>query len=498
MRIVEQSSSQSARGPVEMRRLSLRLLGDERRVILLPFVHGGKLQIQAVFDFLEQLSDAQAAGELENIKARFAGRHMNFQDHLLENYERSRSLAGRSLQDDTRRLLAGAFFTMEYSFEATALFNPSIVPHPDQSGVNAGSLRFVMSLRAIGEGHLSSAVFHTGILDQEGGMTFDPLAPFAVPTRTSADRVYIKDLFCRKLVEMGLDGNDAEKSLSSLPASFTARQLVDTVAQIRGSGASSASLKLCLESMLWLAKSNYMLRLRTGASINQLLLFPRSDNESRGIEDLRLVRFTEESGTAVYYGTYTAFSGSGILPMFLDTPDFRTISVHTLNGACAQNKGMAFFPRRINGHYAMCSRIDGRNLFLMYSDHIHFWESARMLASPKYAWEYRLMGNCGSPLETAEGWLLITHGVGPMRQYAIGAMLLDHKDPFQIRGRLREPLVVSTDDEREGYVPNAVYSCGALIWNGKLVLPYAIADRETTVAEIDLNALLQRILADGP
>jgi predicted GH43/DUF377 family glycosyl hydrolase len=186
------------------------------------------------------------------------------------------------------------------------------------------------------------------------------------------------------------------------------------------------------------------------------------------------------------------------MPVLIETLDFRTVSVHTLNGAGAQNKGMALFPRRVNGHYAMCSRIDGRNLFLMFSDHIHFWESAQTLAVPKYAWEYRLIGNCGSPIETSEGWLLITHGVGAMRQYAIGAMLLDRNDPSQIRGRLREPLIVSTEDEREGYVPNVVYSCGSVLWKTKLILPYAISDRKTAIAEIEVDALLQRLLADGP
>jgi len=203
------------------------------------------------------------------------------------------------------------------------------------------------------------------------------------------------------------------------------------------------------------------------------------------------------NGATEYYGTYTAFNGSNIFPMLLNTPDFHSVSVRTLNGACAQNKGMALFPRRINGHYAMCSRIDGRNLFLMFSDYIHTWETAQRLAVPEYAWDYRLIGNCGSPLETPEGWLLITHGVGPMRQYGISAMLLDRHDPSIVRGRLKEPLIVSTESEREGYVPNVVYSCGSLICNQLLILPYAISDRKTAVAEIDLAALLQKLLASG-
>jgi predicted GH43/DUF377 family glycosyl hydrolase len=387
---------------------------------------------------------------------------------------------------------------MEYAFQASALFNPSIVPHPDQSGLNGGCLRFVMSLRAVGEGHLSSVVFHTGIIDSLGAVIFDPPAAFTAPTQVSPDRFYVKALFQRRLLELGLDYGIIEECLRTLPDSFSPAELDIAAAQVRGSTPVDSKVYTCLESMLWLGRSNYRLSLPRGSAINQLFLFPKSDNESRGIEDLRLVRFLDDDGSVTYFGTYTAFNGTSIMPVLIETADFRTVSHHTLNGACAQNKGMALFPRRIGGHYAMCSRIDGRNLFLMYSDHVHFWESATLLAAPKYAWEFRLIGNCGSPIETPEGWLLITHGVGAMRQYAIGAMLLDLQDPSKIRGRLREPMIVSTEDEREGYVPNVVYSCGSLLWNGKLVLPYAISDRKTAVAEININVLLQKLLVDGP
>ena len=209
-----------------------------------------------------------------------------------------------------------------------------------------------------------------------------------------------------------------------------------------------------------------------------------------------MVQF-EDDGQSKYYGTYTAYNGERILPMVIETEDFHTIAVHTLNGHCAQNKGMSLFPKKIDGHYAMCARIDGRNLYLMYSDYVHFWESATLLAEPKYPWEYRIIGNCGSPLETDEGWLLITHGVGPMRQYSIGAMLLDLEDPFQVRGRLRKPLICPTEEERSGYVPNVVYSCGSLIWNDRLVLPYAISDRKTAMASVHLRGLIDQLIMDG-
>jgi len=497
MLIVEKKQDSKAFGQIAMRELGFRLLADEHCVILLSFTSGDKHQLQSVFEFLENMSDATAAVELSRVRDRYAGRHIDFEERLLENYEKAKSFSGLELQSRTRRLLAGGYFTMEYAFQASALFNPSIVPHPDQSSLPICSLRFVMSLRAVGEGHVSSVVFFTGVLDADGGVKFDPPARFTSPTQISPDHAYAKGLFRQSLLQLGLSGGAVDECLHELSASFTPAQLEEAAARKRIATPADSPLRSCLETMLWLGRSNYKLSMTPGSAINQLFLFPKSDNESRGIEDLRLVRFANEDGSIVYYGTYTAFNGTRTMPVLVETLDFRTVSIHTLNGACVKNKGMALFPRRINGHYAMCSRIDGRNLFLMFSDHVHFWESAELLASPKYAWEYRLIGNCGSPIETSEGWLLITHGVGAMRQYAIGAMLLDLENPLKIRGRLREPLIVSTEDEREGYVPNVVYSCGSLIWNHKLILPYAISDRKTAVAEIDVDVLLRKLLDDG-
>jgi len=498
MRIVEKKHEPNAGGQMDVRSLEFRLLPSEQRVILLSFTSDDKRQIQSVFELLEGMSDPDAAAELNRMQKRYAGRHGDFDERLLENYEKAKSFAGLDLRNYTRQLLAGGYFTMEYAFQASALFNPSIVPHPDQTGLTPGSLRFIMSLRAVGEGHVSSVVFHTGLLSADGGVTFDAPSPFTAPAQISPDQAYVKALIRRRLVDLGFADGAVDECLHGLDESFTAAQLKEAAARIRIAAPADGPLRSCLETMLWMARSNYQLTLAPGSAINQLFLFPKSDNESRGIEDLRMVRFVEDDGSTVYYGTYTAFNGTRTMPVLMQTNDFRTVSIHTLNGACVKNKGMALFPRRINGHYTMCSRIDGRNLFLMVSDHVYFWESAEVLASPKYAWEFRLIGNCGSPIETAEGWLLITHGVGAMRQYAIGAMLLDLQNPLKIRGRLREPLIVSTEDEREGYVPNVVYSCGSLIWNRKLILPYAISDRTTAVAEIEVDVLLQKLLHDGP
>jgi predicted GH43/DUF377 family glycosyl hydrolase len=250
--------------------------------------------------------------------------------------------------------------------------------------------------------------------------------------------------------------------------------------------------------MLWLAHCNYRLALPENASISELVIFPNTENESKGIEDLRMVRFTEDDGTVTYFGTYSAYNGVRVLPMLMDWNTPRSIHIHTLNGACARNKGMALFPRRINGHYAMCGRLDGQNLHIMYSDMVHFWESSSLLARPEYPWELMLMGNCGSPLETEAGWLLITHGVGPMRQYCLGAMLLDLNDPTRIIGRLRDPLMTPTEEEREGYTPNVLYSCGSMIHDGNLYIPYAMSDQKTGMATVDVAELIQMLIDSPP
>jgi predicted GH43/DUF377 family glycosyl hydrolase len=285
--------------------------------------------------------------------------------------------------------------------------------------------------------------------------------------------------------------------LGQLPEQFSFVQLETAIAEAKENGRTYGRFSETLEAMLWLGRSNYRLKLYEGADVSHLVIFPYSDSESRGIEDVRLVRFVDDDGSVTYYSTYTAYNGIHTLPMLFETKDFLKISVHTLNGECAMNKGMALFPRRINGHYVMCSRIDGHNLFIMYSDMVHFWESAELLAQPKYPWELRLIGNCGSPLETAEGWLLMTHGVGPMRQYSIGAMLVDLDDPRKIIGRLKRPLLAPTEREREGYVPNVVYSCGAMVHGSLLYIPYAMSDTATGMATVPLAELIAQIRRDG-
>jgi predicted GH43/DUF377 family glycosyl hydrolase len=483
-------------GTSYVRTCSLAVKADERRTILLPFVHSQPTQIRDVLEFVRDLPEEDVRQEWEGICGVFRKRHLHFAERLMSNYELARHIGGIDLPTEERQLLAGSYFTMEYAFQAAALFNPSMVQHVDQQGVEPGAIRFLMSLRAVGEGHVSSVVFRSGIITPDGEVTLDPFGDLDSPTRVRPDRQYHRPAFQRKLLEMGVESGWTQRLLGLLPESFTLKELEAVVTQVRKDPAINdltAPAQMTLDSALWLARSNYQMQLPVEAPITDLLIFPHSENESRGIEDMRLVRFLD-NGTAHYYGTYTAYNGSRMLPMLMDTQDFRILSIHTLNGKCAQNKGMALFPRKINGHFAMCSRIDGRNIFLMYSDIIQFWETADIIVRPKYPWEYRIMGNCGSPLETPEGWLLITHGVGPMREYCIGAVLLDLENPGKIRGRLREPLLVATDETRSGYVPNVVYSCGSMLWNNRIYLPYGIADERTSLAVIELEPLLKELI----
>jgi len=487
------------RTEIRVQNLSIKLQANIRRVILLPFYIMGQANVGVIFDRVDRLSDAEVGEALATVADGFSRRHRRLDETLEEHYQIAARLVGRTDGlSPSRRLLIGAYFSMEYSLESAALFNPSIVPHPDQSGLPEGSLRFVMSLRAVGEGHLSSTVFQTGVINSDLTIRLDPSGAFSAHCRSTPDRVYHKGLFVRKLAEMGVHLQHAGAVFDRLDERFTIRKLDRAVAEAQEQTGAALSAENVIGAIQWLARANYQLRLAPEDEIRDLILFPRSESEARGIEDMRLVRFVDDDGSVTYYGTYTGFDGEHILPLMMETKDFRTLNVHTLNGDRVQNKGMALFPRRLDGHYVMCSRIDGQNLYLMASDMPYFWETATLLAEPRHSWELRIIGNCGSPLETPEGWLLLTHGVGPMRRYCLGAMLLDLDDPFRIRGRLKRPLIAPTEEEREGYVPNVVYSCGALIHRGRLVLPYAVSDTATRVATIALDELLERLLEDGP
>jgi predicted GH43/DUF377 family glycosyl hydrolase len=468
---------------------------DNRRVITRFFDAGGPLRIQNIVHRVAQISDAEVTQLLEDVFRRFRTRHGNIALIFDQHYRNAMAAIGASPKEETnRRLLIGSYFTMEYSIESAALFNPSIVPHIDQRNLPDGAVRFIMSLRATGEGHVSSIVFRTGVIYSDHKVQMDPVSRLSHPISVVPDKQYDKELFRRKLKDIRLPQLEADLVMNQLKDSFTMAQLEQAITGAQKSEARKRLSADAVQGIRWLARSNYQLELSRGANASELVIFPQTSNESRGIEDLRLVRFINDDQSVTYYGTCTAFDGYRILPELVETTDFLKIGVHTLNGAKAQNKGMALFPRRIDGHYVMCSRNDGENLFLMHSDIVHFWESAELLQVPQNAWEFVQIGNCGSPLETPEGWLLLTHGVGPMRTYCIGAMLLDLDDPSKVIGMLEEPLIVPTEKERDGYVPNVVYTCGAMIHNEHLFIPFATSDTATRFGTVSMERLLDRLI----
>jgi len=484
--------------PVQIIRRPEQLLPDDNRVISRLFELRPR-RIRSILGRLVALSDEQVHRLLPQIWQNFASRHDDIRSVFLRNYEDVAPylLPGATVSTE-RQLVIGAYFTMEYSIESAALFNPSIVEHPNQADVPPGSVRFLMSLRATGEGHLSSIVFRRGLINPGGDLTLEAPARLSYSARPVPDHVYHKSIFFRKLVEMKVYEEPVKRVLAELPEAFTQDQLLRAVNQLKHAPGIPKAYGPALADMAWLAHANYELRFPPQSVPVEITIFPATKSERRGMEDLRLVRFIDEDGGVCYYGTYTAFDGSRILPMLLSTRDFRDFHVSTLNGKYARNKGMALFPRKVQGKYLMVSRHDGENLFLLSSDDVHFWREARRLMAPREPWELVQLGNSGSPVETDAGWVLLTHGVGPMRMYCIGAVLLDLNEPWRVIGRLRDPLLIPTELEREGYVPNVVYSCGAMIHQHHLIIPYAMSDSRTSFAVVRTEELVEQLLAEGP
>jgi predicted GH43/DUF377 family glycosyl hydrolase len=458
----------------------------------------GAARVNSILGRLGEIDEPTVTRLLERVRRDFAARHRKADQLFSEHFRTAAALVQFKCDwSESRKQLAGAYFTMEYSVDSAALFNPSIVPHPDQSRVPSGALRFVMSLRATGEGHVSSVVFRTGIITASKTVELDAAPTTLHRARIVPDRQYHKEMFHWKLMEMGVSAEVVGTVLGKLGEYFAAPDLTRAISESRVQLQPVAGSNEALRSVQWLASSNYHIDLAADASLSELVLFPMSDEEAHGIEDLRLVRFSD-NGDVSYYGTYTAYDGVRTMPMMIHTKDFKRVEVHSLNGPGAANKGLALFPRKVDGKYVMCSRIDGENLYINTSDSAYFWASATRLTAPRHPWEFVQIGNCGSPLETDAGWLLLTHGVGPMRTYAIGAALLDRDDPLKVIGYLPEPLLTAEENEREGYVPNVVYTCGAIIHAGSLFIPYAQADKSTSMAVVDLKELLQRLQVSRP
>jgi predicted GH43/DUF377 family glycosyl hydrolase len=420
-------------------RRALYLRPDPARVIVRPFKPTteprdlnptDKTRANHIVERVLNLDPQAAASQLADVLENFQGRHRN----LLKTFERrademEEALLAHCTFSEVQRQLLGAYFLHEYSFEASALFNPSIVPHPDQSGIPNGSLRFILSLRAVGEGHVSSLTFRAGAIAADGSISVDPTARLATSPRITHRTA-------------GPIGDEVEFAFEPAP------------------------------------------------DISERVIFPVTESQSNGIEDARFVQFSD-GGRTTYYATYTAYKGTAIRSELIETTDFLSFRMTPLQGAAARNKGMALFPRKIDGKYAMIARQDNENLYLVYSDDLYRWEGGQAILKPQFPWEFVQIGNCGSPIELEEGWLMLTHGVGPVRKYSIGAALLDKRDPSKVLARSSEPLLRPELSEREGYVPNVVYTCGAMTHNDQLILPYAVSDTYSNFATIQISALMR-------
>jgi len=490
-----------------LNRQAFFLRPDPARVIVRPFKPAteprdlnptDKTRANHIVDRVLALDSEAVAAQLADVLENFEGRHRN----LLETFEAraevmEQAFAAHGAFSKDQRQLIGAYFLNEYSFEASALFNPSIVRHPDQSDAPKGGLRFILSLRATGEGHISSITFRTGVIHPGNP---DPRIEVVAPTgflsepRQIPNAVYEKPLFGRKLCELGLGGDVTNRVMNRLGESFTLDELRTSleaeVKQYPFSDGMAPKDQNAAQGIWLLARSNYEVQFQPEQELSERVIFPATPSQRNGIEDSRFVCFQNDDGSHVYYATFTAYDGRVVTPELVETTDFLRFRFITLNGPAAQNKGMALFPRKIDGHFAMLSRQDNENITLMFSDNVHFWNEYNVLLEPAFPWELVQLGNCGSPIETDAGWLVLSHGVGPLRRYCIGAFLLDRDDPSKVIGRLREPLLQPNENEREGYVPNVVYTCGAIVHNGQLIIPYGLADHATGFATVPLAEVL--------
>ena len=483
---------------IRLKRTSIVLRPDQSRVLLRPFSPGDAQRVRSIVARIILLPDDQVRLLLDEVSAEFTKRHPQIHRLFRQRFEQVRDLLPNDEEfSEQRQLLIGSYFLAEYSLESAALFNPSIVPHPDQTDLPAGALRFVLSLRATGEGHISSITFRTGVIHPDHRIEVQTPTGFLTEPRQIPNLQYEKALFARKLVELGLTSDFSQRVMNKLGESFGLEELranLETqvnqfrLKEFRLSDEMVHYDQDVAQGIWMLARSNYEVQFQPDQQLSERIIFPATPSQRNGIEDARFVCFKNDDGTHIYYATFTAL---------VETSDFLLFRFITLNGPAAENKGMALFPRKINGSYAMLSRQDNENIYIMFSDNVHFWNERKLILKPVFPWELVQLGNCGSPIETSAGWLVMSHGVGPMRKYCIGAFLLDRNDPSKVIGRLREPLIKPNESEREGYVPNVVYTCGALVHHHELIIPYAMADHATGFATVPLAEVLAAMRPEG-
>ncbi len=476
---------------IKVNRKETRFSSDPSRVINKFYYPGSEHRAKNIINRVLNLTDYSVKNLLEQILSNFEHRHRNLKEVFNRNYQNVRMFIPdqKNLSED-RKLLIGSYFTHEYSIEAAGFFNPSMVPHPSQKSANKGEMTFILSFRATGEGHVSSIEFRSGKLDKYNNMLMDTAYHQCETPEIIMNEVYEKKFFLKNIRHLEMENDITKNIFKNLPSTFSFEILQDKIEKIKNSFPHSHTFTHTINMVYLMARSNHQRYFRPESHISERVLFPVSKEAIKGLEDARFVRFCFDNGEVTYFATYTAYNGFEIFPMLLSTSDFLSFNFCTITGAAVKDKGMALFPRKIDGKYFMFSRIDGENLYLMKSDSVDFWNKAQLFQSPKHPWEFFQIGTCGSPIETEHGWILLTHGVGPMRCYCIGAELLDLKNPSKIIAQLKEPILLPEAREREGYVPNVVYSCGGLIHNSELVLPYAMSDSSCGIATIKMDELM--------
>ncbi|RIH62767.1 glycosidase [Mariniphaga sediminis] len=484
---------------IAVNRKDIKFLPDASRVMARFLYTGDERAINTIHSVLN-MSKSSVSQTLSPVLRDYSLRHRNISKIFEKHFQRIAHLLKQlkvepDSLDISQKILIGSYFTMEYSIESAAFFNPSIVEHPDQSETSVDEKRVILSFRATGEGHISSIVFRTGVLDKKNNLSIEPVGKMLEEAEHIRRHVYEKASFKNKLNEMKDFHSIIPFSLilNELNDTFTYGELRDCIKEARKSLHLTSEKEVLFNQIIWLASSHYELEFSLDTNISERVIFPVSANEKNGVEDARFVKFVDDDGKISYYATYTAYDGTTIMPKMLDTTDFYHFRILPLHGEIAQNKGMALFPRKVNGRYVMLCRLDGFNNYIAFSDNISIWREAKLLQQPKFPWESIQIGNCGSPIETPEGWLVITHGVGPMREYVLGASLFDLQNPEKEIGRLKSPLLMPNSEEREGYVPNVVYSCGSMIHNDELIIPYAMSDYASTYATVNLRALLNEL-----
>ncbi len=480
---------------VPVTRKQVNLLPDSSRVVARYFMNG-EAGTKDMLALVFAMSENEVHVALDQALREFAYRHRNITKLFIRHFNNAKAIIeGMQINikdiSDERKLLIGSYLTMEYSIESTAFFNPSIIPDFDQTYLEEGEMRVLISFRATGEGHISSIVFRRGILDKDNNLSLMGIGKSMDLAEVFQKKSYHKGRFVKKMKEMHIPEKYSKMIVEDLPDHFDYYVLKKSVNNILKDPEISDSKRLALEEITWLVDSYYDIKFQRDSDISERVIYPISESESNGIEDARFVHFTDDDGSVKYYATYTAYNGHTILPKFLSTDEFCKFRIMPLHGKGAMGKNLALFPKKIKGQYAMLSRLDGVNNYIMFSDRNTLWKNPILLQKPKYPWEFSKIGNCGSPIWTEKGWLIITHGVGPMRRYCIGASLFDLDDPTKEIGRLKEPLLMPLENEREGYVPNVVYSCGSLIHNNNLILPYAVSDYSTTYAIVEMAALFE-------